>query len=104
VFQSHYRVVTGRSLEVNLRRRAIVLTVVIAMVTFGRETIYQMLEENLDNCLVLVTYWYQALLRDTTALTWYLLCSLLQRTAQNLASSFQKVRNAHSQSVLLQAG
>ncbi|KDR14353.1 gustatory and odorant receptor 24-like [Zootermopsis nevadensis] len=89
-FQSHYRVVTGRSLEVNFRRRAVVLTVVLVMVTCGRETMYQVLENNLDNYLVLLTYWYQALLRDTMGLTWYLLCSLLQKTAQSLTTSFQK--------------
>jgi hypothetical protein len=93
VFQSQYRVVTGRFLQVNFRRRAVVLIVVLVMVTCGRETMYQALENNLNSYLVLLTYWYQALLRDTMGLTWYLLCSLLQRTAQSLADSFQKVRN-----------
>jgi hypothetical protein len=90
VFQSHYRAVTGRALEVNFRRRATVLTVVLVMVTCGRETLYQALEDNLQNYLVLLTYFYQALLRDTMGLTWYLLCSLLQKTSQNLVVSFQK--------------
>jgi hypothetical protein len=90
VFQSYYRVVTGRALEVNFRRRATVLSVLLVMVTCGRETVYQVLENNAHNYLVLLTYWYQALLRDTMGLTWYLLCSLLQKTSQNLVVSFQK--------------
>ncbi|XP_033609225.1 gustatory and odorant receptor 24 [Cryptotermes secundus] len=89
-FQSHYRVVTGRVLEVNFRRRATVFSVLLVIVMCGRETVYQVLENNVDNYLVLLTYWYQALLRDTMGLTWYLLCSLLKKTTQSLAVSFQK--------------
>jgi hypothetical protein len=92
VLQSQYRVITGRALDINFRRRATALTVLLVMVTCGRETIYQVLENNLQNYLVLVTYWYQALLRDTMGLNWYLLCFLLQKTSQNLADSFQKAR------------
>jgi hypothetical protein len=90
MFQHQYRAVTGRALEINFRRRATVLSVLLVIVTCGRETIYQALENNLHNYLVLLTYWYQGLLRDTMGLNWYLLCSLLQRTSQNLAVSFQK--------------
>jgi hypothetical protein len=52
---------------------------------------YQALEDNLHDYFTLITYWYQAVLRDTMGLTWFLLCSLLQKTAQNLAASFRKV-------------
>jgi hypothetical protein len=93
MFQSHYCAVTRRPLEVNFRRRTTVLTVVLVTVICVRETVYQLLENNLDNHLVLLTYLYQALLRDIMGLTWYSLCSLLQKTAQSLAASFQKVRN-----------
>jgi hypothetical protein len=67
------------------------LMVVLIAVTCGRETLYQILENNLNSYLVLVTYWYQALVRDTMGVMWYLLCHLLQMTAQHLANSFEKV-------------
>jgi hypothetical protein len=95
MFQAQYRAVTGRALQIDFRRRATTLSVLLVIVTCGRETIYQVLENNLSNYLVLVTYWYQALLRDTMGLSWYLLCSLLQKTSQNLADSFQKARATH---------
>jgi hypothetical protein len=69
----------------------VILVVVLITVTCVRETLYQLLESNLNNYLVLLTYWYQALVRDTLGLIWYLLCHLLQRTAQHLAASFQQV-------------
>ena len=68
-----------------------ILVAVLITVTCVRETLYQLLESNLNNYLVLLTYWYQALVRDTLGLIWYLLCRLLQRTAQHLAASFQQV-------------
>jgi len=91
VFQCHYRVVTGRALDINFRRQTITLIVVLITVTCVRELLYQILENNLNSYLVLVTYWYQALLRDTMGLMWYLLCHLLRSSAQHLAASFQKV-------------
>nr|WNX29051.1 gustatory receptor 5 [Odontotermes formosanus] len=66
------------------------LIVVLIMVTCVREILYQALESNLSNYLVLMTYWYQTLVRDTLGLMWYLLCYLLRSTAQHLATSFQK--------------
>ena len=91
VFQCHYRVVTGRALDINFKRRTTTLIVVLITVTCGRELLYQVLENNLNSYLVLVTYWYQALLRDTMGLMWYLQCRLLRSSSQHLVASFQKV-------------
>ena len=77
------------------------LIVVLITVTCGREILYQVLESNLNSYLVLVTYWYQALVRDTMGLMWYLLCRLLRSSAQHLAASFQKVGANYLVSCLL---
>jgi hypothetical protein len=77
------------------------LIAVLITVTCGREILYQALENNLNSYLVLVTYWYQALVRDTLGLMWYLLCRLLRSSAQHLAASFQKVGANYLVSCLL---
>jgi len=88
-------------MDINFRRQTITLTVVLITVTGVRETLYLVLYSNLNGYLVLVTFWYQSLLRDTMGLMWYLLCRLLRTTAQHLAASFQKVGANYLVSCLL---
>jgi hypothetical protein len=94
LFQEKYSKITGRPLNLGLRRKVFILMCVLPVLIFSFEVIYQLTngDEVWVDWWVAVKEWYLDVVRFYVVTFWHLTCGALSSAAGNLWRNFRKVR------------
>jgi hypothetical protein len=94
LFQEKYCKMTGRPLDLGLRRKVFILMCILPVLIFSFEVIYQLTngDDVWVDWWVAVKEWYLDVVRFFVVTFWHLTCGALSSAARNLWRNFRRVR------------